>query len=101
MRATPKVWIGFAVVIGYMAVVLAVQTAGGVPYTEWGDSAGKLIFGADLSLLIGAFGLAVVVTALGWWGPVLRDRQRSRHRWPVIAPLVLAAIAIVGLIGSD
>jgi uncharacterized protein len=101
MRVAPRVWIGFAVTVGYMAIVVSVQAASGVPYTGWSESARNLFVGADLSLIIGAVALAVVVTALGWWGPVLRDRERSRHRWPIIAPVILAAIAVVGLVGAD
>jgi len=101
MRVTPRMWIGFAVFIGYVALVIAVQILGGVPFPEWGDSPRNLFFGPDLSLIIAAIVLVVVITGLGWWGPVLRDRVPSRHRWVLIVPLVFAVIAITGLVGAE
>ena len=101
MRVTPRVWIGFAVFVGYVALVIAVQTLGGVPFPEWGDNPQNLFFGPVLSLLIATVALVAVISGLGWWGPVLRDRERSRHRWALIAPLVFAVIAIAGLAGAE
>lgn len=101
MRVTPKIWIGFAVVVGYLAVIVAVQAASGIPYTELGDSAGNLFVSAGLSLIIGAVLLAVLLTVFRWWGPVLRDQHRSKHRWPIIAPILLAVIAVINLLSSD
>jgi len=101
VRITPKVRIGLAVFVGYALLVLVVQLSSGIPYEEWGDSAGNLFRGGVLSLIVASVVLAVVVTWFGWWGPVLRDRAPSRHRWPIVAPLLMAAISVVGLFAAD
>lgn len=101
MRVTPRIWIGLTVFVGYAVLVFGIQAASGIPYTTWGDSAENLFFGVVVSLIVSSLVLAVVVTALGWWRPVLRDRTRSRHRWPIIAPILLTVIAVVGLFSAD
>ncbi|WP_181435839.1 CPBP family intramembrane glutamic endopeptidase [Curtobacterium sp. MCSS17_006] len=101
MRVTPRVWIGFAVFVGYLALITVVQLSSGIPFPEWGDNARNLFFGSGLSLIIASIVLAAVITGLGWWRPVLREREPSRHRWALIAPALMALIAIAGLIGSE
>lgn len=97
----PRVWIGIIVVLGYSGLVVAVQAATGIDYTAWGDSARNLFLGAGLSLVVATVVLVAVTTALGWWRPALRERHRSAHRWPVIAPALVAVIAVVGLVATD
>ncbi|ROP63639.1 CPBP family intramembrane glutamic endopeptidase [Curtobacterium sp. ZW137] len=101
MRVTPKVWIGIAALIGYIVLVVVIQAASGIDYTSWGDSAHDLFFGADVSLIVAAVAVAVTVSLLGWWGPVLRERHRSPHRWTLLAPILMAVIAVVGLAFAD
>ncbi|WP_294568442.1 CPBP family intramembrane glutamic endopeptidase [uncultured Arthrobacter sp.] len=101
MRVTPRIWIGLAVFVGYMLLVLVVQSSTGIPYTEWGASAGNLFIGVVLSLIIATIILVPLITWLRWWRPVIHERERSRHRWPIIAPILMAGIAIVGLISAD
>lgn len=101
MRVTPRIWIGLAVFVGYVLLVLVVQSSSGIPYTRWSESAGNLFFGAVLSLVIATVILVPLITWLGWWRPVLRERERARHRWPIIAPILLAGIAVVGLAAAD
>lgn len=101
MRVAPKVWIGLAVTVGYIALVVALQAISGIPYTDIGDNAHNLFFGVDISLIVGAVVVAAVTTWFGWWGPVLHDRHRSAHRWPIIAPVLMAIIALVGLFSAD
>ncbi|ROP74060.1 CPBP family intramembrane glutamic endopeptidase [Curtobacterium sp. PhB115] len=101
MRVAPRVWIGFAVIIGESILVIGIQAMTGISYTAWGDSARNLFLGAGLSLIAAAVALTVVTTTLGWWGPAFRDRHRSTHRWPMIAPILLAVMAVVGLAAAD
>ncbi|RZU65600.1 hypothetical protein EV379_1934 [Microterricola gilva] len=101
MRVTPRVWIGFAIWIGYTALVVGIQSLSGISYTAWGDSAANLFFGAGVSLIIATVALALTTSALGWWRPAMRERQRSRHRWPIIAPVFFALLALVNLLLTD
>jgi len=101
LRVRPRIWIGVAIWVGYMIVVFTVQRLGGVPYTDLGRNGHDLFFGAGLSLIVATVLLAVTTTALGWWRPALFDEQRSRHRWPIVVPIALVLLAVLGLAITD
>ena len=101
MRVAPRVWIGLAIYLGYCAVIVIVTKLGGVPFPEIGKSAETTLKGAVLPLGVAAVLLIITTTALGWWRPALFERQRSHHRWPIIAPLVMAIASILNLINTD
>lgn len=100
-RVHPRVWIGIAVYLGYVATVFAIQQLSGIPYTDFGDSGGNLFFGVGLSLIVGAVLLAITTSLLGWWRPALFDRHRSAHKWPIIAPAIMVVALIVNLVSVD
>lgn len=100
LKVRPRVWIGLAIYIGYVAVVFLVQRLSGVPYTDLGDSGGNLFLGAGLSLIIAAILLAITTTLLGWWRPALYERKRS-VRWPIIAPILMAVALLINLAATD
>lgn len=101
MRVHPRAWIGLAVWALYLLVVVAIQAASGVPYTDFGDSAGNLWRGAVISLAVGAVLVAVITTWLGWWGPALRERRTTRAKWTIIAPALLLVATVGNLLGTD
>ncbi|SFR71286.1 hypothetical protein SAMN05428970_1155 [Agromyces sp. CF514] len=101
LRVRPRIWIGLAIWLGYLALVFTIQSASGIPYQEWGDSAGNLFFGGGLSLIVATVLLAITTSLLGWWRPALFDRQRSRHRWPILVPILVAVAAVMNLAGTD
>ena len=100
-RVHPRVWIGLVIYFAYIAVVFGVQQATGIPYTDLGDSGSNLFLGAGLSLIVGAILLAITTTLLGWWRPALRDRHRAAHRWPIIAPVIMAVALVANLASTD
>lgn len=100
-RVRPAVWIGFAAVVGYVALVALVQRLSGVPYPDLGDSGRNLFVGVGISLVLGAIGLAVLTTALGWWHPALHEQYRAAHRWPLVVPLLLTVLVLLNLLGTD
>ncbi|MEV8213236.1 CPBP family intramembrane glutamic endopeptidase [Leifsonia sp. NPDC077715] len=101
LRVRPRVWIGLAIWLGYLILVVLVQLASGIPYTAWGDSAGNLFFGAGLSLIVASVALAITTSLLGWWRPALFEAERSRHRWPILVPILMALLAVVSLLLTD
>lgn len=101
MRVHPKVLIGLAIWAAYIVLVFVIQVSSGIPFPEWGDSAGNLFRAAGLSLIIASVLLAATTSLLGWWRPALFDRHRSAHRWPIIAPIIMTALAVVNLLGVD
>ncbi len=100
LKVRPRVWIGFAIYVGYVVVVFTIQRLSGVPYTDLSDSGRNLFFGAGLFLIISAVLLVITVTLLGWWRPALFDRHRS-VRWPIIAPILLGLALIGNLAATD
>jgi membrane protease YdiL (CAAX protease family) len=101
MRVQPRAWVGLGAFVLYLVVVVAIQATSGVPYTEWGDSAGNLWRGAVISLVVGAVVLALVTSLLGWWRPALRERRTTRARWTIIAPALLLVAMIGNLAQTD
>ena len=101
MRAQPKVWIGIVIWAAYAAVVFGIQVSSGIPFPEWGDSAGNLFRAAGISLIVATVLPAITTSLLGWWRPAIFDRVKSKHRWPIIAPIAMALLAILNLIGTD
>jgi membrane protease YdiL (CAAX protease family) len=101
MRVAPKVWAGVLVWAGYVAIIAIVTLLGGVKYTGLTASTGNLLLAGVLPLAVGAAYLVIVASLLGWWRPALRDRQRSHHVWPVIAPILLLVVAIASLFATD
>ncbi|MHA7984240.1 CPBP family intramembrane glutamic endopeptidase [Rathayibacter sp. CAU 1779] len=97
MRVAARWWIGLLVWLAYVVVVLVVGTVAGVPYTAIGDSASNLWRGADLFLVCGAVVLIVIASALGWWRPALFEKSTSKHRWPIVAPALMAFAALLTL----
>jgi membrane protease YdiL (CAAX protease family) len=101
LRVTPRVWIGLVIWVGYLVVVFAIQNSTGIPYDTWGDSAGNLFLGGGLSLIIATVLLAITTSLLGWWGPAIHEAQRSRHKWPIFVPVLIAVAAVMNLAGTD
>jgi len=101
LRVRPRVWIGFAIWLGYMVVVFSIQLVGGVRYDELGDSGSNLFFGAGISLIVATVLLAITTSLLGWWRPALFEEARSRHRWPVFVPILIAVLAVLNLAVTD
>ncbi|WP_127475561.1 CPBP family intramembrane glutamic endopeptidase [Microbacterium sulfonylureivorans] len=102
MRVAPKAWIGIAVWATYVVVIFVVGLLSGVPYTDLGDSADTLFRGAVLFLAVGAVVAVVATTVLGWWKPAIREERRSHHKWPVVAPALMAVAVVLTLsLGVD
>jgi membrane protease YdiL (CAAX protease family) len=101
VKVRPRIWIGLAVAAGYLVVVFVVSALSGIAYDELGASASNLFRGAGVDLIVGAILLVVTITALGWWRPVLFDRERSRHRWPIFVPVLNLVLVVVNLVAVD
>ena len=99
-KVRPRVWIGLAIYVGYVAVFYTLQRLSGISYVDLGESGSNLFFGAGVSLIVGAVLLALTTTLLGWWRPALFDRHHS-VRWPIVAPAFLAIAMVFNLLGTD
>ncbi|WP_245635879.1 CPBP family intramembrane glutamic endopeptidase [Herbiconiux solani] len=101
MRVTPRIWIGLAIWAGYVLAIFVVSILSGVPFPEVGTSAESTWRGAVLDLAVGAVGLVIVATVLGWWRPALFEQRRSQHKWPVFVPIIMLVAAVLNLINTD
>jgi len=101
LRVKPQVWIGAVVWAGYVVLMLLLQKLGDVPYPDLDKSGSNLFFGVGISLIVATVVIACVTTGLGWWGPVLREPMNSRHRWPIIVPILTAALSLANLAITD
>ncbi len=101
MRVKPRVWIGFAIWVGYLIVIVAVTKLMGVPFPKIGTTAENTWKGAVADLAVAAVLLVITTAALGWWRPALFERRRSHHKWPIFVPIVMLLVAIANLATTD
>lgn len=101
MRVKPTALIGVAIWLVYGIIVVAVQKASGIPYTDFGDSASNMWRSSIASLALGAIVIALVGVWLGWWGAAMRDKHRTRVGWALIAPAIYVVIVIGNLATTD
>lgn len=96
MRVTPRVWVGFAAALVF-AVLLLVQTAliGGPQ--QWPAEIGSLWLQAVVPLAAAVVVLVAGVSLAHGWPGVLIERPRSAHRFPAVAPVLLALAAVINL----
>ena len=100
-RIRPRVWIGVVIWLAYGLLVYSVQLASGIPYTTWDENGANLFLGGGISLVVATPLLAITTTKLGWWRPALFDAERSRHRWPITAPIFMAGLLLLNLVATD
>ena len=100
-RIRPRVWIGVVIWLAYGLLVYSVQLASGIPYTTWDENGANLFLGGGISLVVATPLLAITTTKLGWWRPALFDAGRSRHRWPITAPIFMAGLLLLNLVATD
>ncbi|MCE4027669.1 CPBP family intramembrane metalloprotease [Microbacterium sp. Au-Mic1] len=102
MRITPRLWIGVLVWLAYSLTVFLVGLATGIGYQHMGETTATLWGGPVLFLAAGTVLLLVAAGVLGWWRPALIERPRARHRWPIVAPAIMALAALIILsLGTD
>lgn len=101
LRVKPNIWIGLGIWAAYVVLVSIVQGAAGIPYDTWAQSGYNLFFGAGISLLVATVLLAITATLLGWWKPLIYDKEKSKRRWPILFPITMAAFAFINLLVVD
>lgn len=101
MRLPPRPLTGVLVFVGYLACFYGVWFVTSVDYESIGDSADSLLKWYVAPTWVGGLFLAIAVSWLGWWRPVLFEKERARSSWIVIAPAYMLVLAIVFLFTSD
>lgn len=95
-RVTPKTWMGWAIGLLYAPIFIAVLIASGVEYDELADSAVNMRDGAVVPIAVMSVLVALAITVLGWWRPVVRDRLGAPRVWRWI-PIVWVVGIVVSL----
>lgn len=92
------VWGYVVIIVVYLAIVqsLPYLTTRGmdIEYGKYPDSE-TVLRALVLPIGITAVLAAIIVTVLGWWGPVWRDHRPVR-RWVRVVPILLIAAVLVG-----
>ena len=101
MNKQPSVMWGVIAFLLDFASIITIGLVVGVDYEEIGDSVENLTAGVIIPVGVGAAIVTVLVTAFGWWGPVLRDRARSRATWIILLPVVTMAISVYNVTTVD
>lgn len=101
MTKRPSVTIAIGCYVAYLFIVIGAMMAGGANYL---DMVGPdVIFGSIvLPLTLGAIFLAVVLSWLGWWKPMMHEGELASPawlKWPII--LIAATMIIVGLTATE
>ena len=100
MRISPRPLAAVIVFLVYLAFFYGVWIATSVEYNDIGDAVDTLLKWYVAPTWIGGLFLIIAVSWLGWWRPVLFEKNRA-PRWVLIAPLFMLALVIVFLFFSD
>jgi hypothetical protein len=101
MRVKPQALIGIGIWLAYAVVVVAIQKASGIPYTDFDDSTANMLRSVIPSLAAGSVLVGLLGLWLGWWGAAMRDRRRTRVGWALAAPAIYLVIALGTLAGTE
>lgn len=101
MRVKPAALVGIGIWLLYVAIVVVLQKASGIPYTDFGDSTSNMWRGTVLSLAVGAVVIGLLGLWMGWWGAAVRDEHRTRVTWTLIAPVIYLVIVVGTFAGTD
>jgi len=97
LRFAPSVAIGVGVYVGYLAIFYTTWAVNHVDYTHIGETAESAKLHYAMPTLLGCLFLVVALSVLGWWRPVMFDRERSGPKWAWIGPVAMGLLAVTSL----
>jgi hypothetical protein len=97
LRARPTPLLGIAIALGYIVVFIGLERLLGGDMGDMTSAAKLRPF--ILALAASAALLSLLTTALGWWGPVWRDRVRLEGPLRFTPALWIAVIALMLVAG--
>ena len=101
MKVKPSLGVAIGVLFGYLAVVFASWIITDVDYDTIADSVENVRNAVTISMAVGFVYLVIVVSALGWWKPAMREPRRVGSKWMWIIPAVLLIGAIANLATTE
>lgn len=96
MRVKPSVSIGVGLAVAYTVLFGILVKASGVAYGDLTSTADNALKALVIPMVIVSAVWLTVTTVLGWWKPVLRDRERAGG-WLIAVPIVLALLTLGGI----
>lgn len=99
-RLRPRVWLGVAGYLSYLAVFYGIWIVNGIDYARVGESADTLLKWYVLPLTGGLVVITILISVFGWWRPALVE-QRKLPRWGIFVPAVMAVVAIGNMVLGD
>ncbi|WP_130178491.1 CPBP family intramembrane glutamic endopeptidase [Cryobacterium sp. SO1] len=99
-RLRPRVWLGIAAFLAYLAVFYAIWIVNGIDYARVGESEETLLKWYVAPLSGGLVVILIAVSLFGWWRPSLTEK-RTFSRSAVVLPAVMAIVAIANMIFGD
>lgn len=93
VRIKPRLLIGIALYIGYLAVFFAFWVVNEVEYTSIGNSLESTKLHYAYPTLAGSLFLAIAISLLGWWRPVFFDNNKSGPKWALILPIAMLVLS--------
>lgn len=99
-RLRPRVWLGIAAFLAYLAVFYTIWIVNGIDYARVGESEETLLKWYVAPLSGGLVIILIVVSVFGWWRPSLKEK-RPLSGFALVLPAVMASVAIVNFIFGD
>lgn len=87
----------FVVFAAYLVLVTVMWRVNHVEYARIAESRDRVLRGIVVPIGLGAALLAVAVTVLGWWRPVLFDDGRTGPAWALVVPALFLVAGLVML----
>ncbi|GAB89224.1 CPBP family intramembrane glutamic endopeptidase [Gordonia rhizosphera] len=101
VRHAPRPQTAIVVFLIYLALFYGVWIVTGVDYETIGDSAGHLLKWYVAPTWVGGLFLIIAVSWLGWWRPVLFEKERAQPRWILLAPAFAVVTLVVLALTAD
>lgn len=97
MTVSNPAYLAIAIYVVYVAIVAVVWRVNRVDYQHLAKDRATALRSIVVPIGLGALFLAVAVTVLGWWHPVLFDDGRTGPAWALAVPALFLLGGLLGL----
>lgn len=97
MTVSNPAYVAIGIYVVYVAIVAVVWRVNRVDYQHLANDRATAVRSIVVPIGLGAIVLAIAVTVLGWWHPVLFDDGRSGPTWALLVPALFLLAGILGL----
>ena len=101
MTVSNPAYVAIGIYVVYVAIVAVVWRVNRVDYQHLAKDRATAVRSIVVPIGLGAIVLAIAVTVLGWWHPVLFDDGRTGPAWALAVPVLFLLAALLGLTQID